>query len=88
MTPASIERYLAKEVPISMDERASIGTSPEQSAMLKPGVIEILSSGRPLTVAIKTELEKDAHFARGREHGRCRVNSCMALISAGGNARL
>ena len=66
VTPASIERYLARDVFISLVEHAWVGTTPEQSAILEPIVAEILRSGRPLTVAIKTDLAPDATEHPGR----------------------
>jgi hypothetical protein len=59
VTPVSIERYLAQDVFISFVEHAWLGNFPEQSAILEPIVAEILRTGRPLTVAIKTALAAD-----------------------------
>jgi hypothetical protein len=70
VTPESMERYLAKDVFISLVEHAWIGTSPEQTAILEPIVREIIGSGRPLTVAIKTDLAPDTPQQRGRPRGR------------------
>jgi hypothetical protein len=70
VTPASIERYLGKDVFISLVEHAWIGTSPEQSAILEPLVAEILRSGRPLTVAIKTDVAPDTPGETGPHGGR------------------
>jgi hypothetical protein len=61
---------LAKDVFISLVEHAWIGTSPEQTAILEPIVREIIGSGRPLTVAIKTDLAPDTPQQRGRPRGR------------------